>query len=141
MFPNGMVVTDDGATFLVAESYGDRILAFDRSADGSLANARVWAGVPEGCIPDGIAINDDGNLWVPGAGDHHLRLVAEGGEILEDIDFGERLPISLCFGGDDGKTLYAATCETFFPHETREKSSASIEAIAVDVAGPVATGV
>ena len=141
MFPNGMVITGGGSTFLVAESYGDRILAFDRSADGSLANARVWAEVPAGSIPDGIAIDAEGHLWVPGAGDHHLRLVAEGGEILEDIDFGDRLPISLGFGGEGGKTLYAATCESFFPHETREKRSASIEAIGVDVPGPDTPGV
>lgn len=139
MFPNGMVITDGGSTFLVAESYGDRILAFDRAADGALSQPRVWAAVPDGCIPDGITIDADGHLWVPGAGDHHLRLVAEGGEVLEDLDLGERLPISLAFGGDDGRTLYVATCETFFPHETREKTSASIEAIAVDVPGPMAT--
>jgi sugar lactone lactonase YvrE len=138
MFPNGMVITDGGATFLVAESFGDRIIAFDRAEDGSLSNPRTWATVPEGCVPDGIEIDADGNLWIPGAGDSHLRLVAAGGEVLEDVDLGPRLPHSLAFGGPDRKTLYVATCETFSPFETREKSSAAIEAIAVEVAGAAA---
>lgn len=135
-FPNGMTLADDGATFLVAESYGDRILAFDRAADGGLSGFRVWAEMPAGSIPDGIELDGEGNLWVPGAGDCHLRLIAPGGEILEDVDFGARLPISLAFGGEDGKTLYVMTCETFFPHETKAKASAAVEAIEVAVAGP-----
>jgi sugar lactone lactonase YvrE len=130
-----MAITRDGSTFIFAESYGDRIMAMDRAHDGSLSNPRVWAKVPDGCMPDGIVLDADGNLWVPCAGDRHLRLIAEGGEVLEDHDFGERLPVSLALGGAGDKTLYIATCEAFLPQECREKASASIEAIAVAVGG------
>ena len=52
-FPNGMAVTPDNATLIVAESYGKRLTAFDIAADGSLSNRRVWADLGEDC-PDGI---------------------------------------------------------------------------------------
>lgn len=135
MFPNGMVMADEGETLIVAESFGDRLLAFDRAADGSLGVPRVWAEVPAGCIPDGIAMDAEGHIWVPGAGDHHLRLVAEGGEILEDLDFGDRMPAALAFGGEDGRTLFIATSETFFPLEAQAKESSAVEAMVVDVPG------
>src|SRR2546422_7465423 len=51
-FPNGMVVTPDNSTLIVAESYGKKLTAFDIAADGSLSNRRGWAGL-DGGGPDG----------------------------------------------------------------------------------------
>ena len=36
-FPNGMAVTPDNATLIVAESYGQKLTAFDIASDGSLS--------------------------------------------------------------------------------------------------------
>ncbi|MEL7454277.1 MAG: SMP-30/gluconolactonase/LRE family protein, partial [Pseudomonadota bacterium] len=48
MFPNGMVITDNGGTLVVGESYGARLTAFDISPDGQLSNQRVWASLSDG---------------------------------------------------------------------------------------------
>lgn len=53
-FPNGMVVTPDNRTLIVAESYAGSLTVFDIGADGSLSNRRTWAKV-EGAAPDGIS--------------------------------------------------------------------------------------
>jgi sugar lactone lactonase YvrE len=59
-FPNGMVVTPDGSTLVIAESVGGCLTAFDLHDDGSLGGRRVWA---EGLGPDGIAIDEEGGIW------------------------------------------------------------------------------
>jgi sugar lactone lactonase YvrE len=61
-FPNGMVVTPDNSTLIVAESFAGRLTAFDIAADGSLANRRVWADL-SGAAPDGICLDADGAVW------------------------------------------------------------------------------
>ena len=65
-FPNGTVITEDGATLIIAESMGGRLTAFDRADDGSLANRREWA-CPPGVAPDGICLCADGSVWVANA--------------------------------------------------------------------------
>jgi sugar lactone lactonase YvrE len=60
-FPNGMVVTPDNATLIVAESMAARLSAFDIAADGSLSNRRVW---PAGLGPDGLCLDAEGAIWV-----------------------------------------------------------------------------
>ena len=59
-FPNGMVVTPDNTTLIVAESFAQRLTAFDIAADGSLSNRRTWA---EPVGPDGICLDADGCVW------------------------------------------------------------------------------
>src|SRR6266511_3972962 len=61
-FPNGMAVTPDNSTLIVAESYGKKLTAFDIAADGSLSKGRVWADLGEG-VPDGICVDADGAVW------------------------------------------------------------------------------
>src|SRR5262249_1974822 len=61
-FPNGMVVTPDNSTLILAESYGHRLTAFDIAADGGLSNRRVWADLAGGA-PDGICLDVEGAIW------------------------------------------------------------------------------
>ena len=63
LFPNGTVITDDGRTLIVGESYGARLSAFDIGDDGTLSNRRVWAQL-EGAVPDGICLDAQGAIWV-----------------------------------------------------------------------------
>ena len=65
-FPNGAVITPDGATLIVAESMGGRLSAFDRAADGTLTNRREWA-APASVAPDGICLCADGTVWMANA--------------------------------------------------------------------------
>lgn len=91
-FPNGSVITPDGKTLIVAETFAVQLTAFDILADGSLANRRVWAYV--GVPVDGICLDAEGCVWVaiPQVGLYHtggaLIRVREGGEIVNLYGFG-----------------------------------------------------
>jgi sugar lactone lactonase YvrE len=61
-FPNGMAITPDNSTLIVAESHAKRLTAFDITSDGSLSNRRVWADLLTG-VPDGICLDADGAVW------------------------------------------------------------------------------
>src|ERR1700681_4077359 len=83
-FPNGMAVTPDNATLIVAESYGKRLTAFDIAADGGLLNRRVWADL-DGGVPDGICIDGEGAVWYGDVPNKRCVRVREGGEVLQTI--------------------------------------------------------
>jgi sugar lactone lactonase YvrE len=100
-FPNGMVVTPDNSTLIVAESFAGRLSAFDIAADGALSNRRVWADLGEG--GDGICLDAEGAVWSP-AMKACLR-VAEGGEVLQRIEL-DRFCFACMLGGADGTTLF-----------------------------------
>jgi sugar lactone lactonase YvrE len=80
-FPNGMAITADGATLIVAESYANRLTGYDIGADGHLSNQRVWAETP-GDHPDGICVDAEGAVWYADVGNAHCVRVREGGEVL-----------------------------------------------------------
>ena len=65
-FPNGMVVTPDNKTLVVAESFAGRLTAFDIAGDGTLSNRRVRA---DGVGPDGICLDAEGCIWAFERGD------------------------------------------------------------------------
>jgi len=105
LFPNGCVITPDGRTLIVAETYGLRLTAFDISADGSLTNRRLWAQLQQ--PPDGICLDAEGCIWaaVPVAPGGFLR-VAEGGAIKERIELSEWLGLACMLGGPQRRTLF-----------------------------------
>jgi sugar lactone lactonase YvrE len=100
-FPNGMVVTADNSTLIVAESFAGRLSAFDIAADGGLSNRRVWAELGEG--GDGICIDAEGAVWTPAM--KSCVRVREGGEVLERIEL-DRFCFACMLGGADGRTLF-----------------------------------
>jgi sugar lactone lactonase YvrE len=103
-FPNGMVVTPDNATLIVAESYGSRLTAFDIEPDGSLANRRVWADL-DGGVPDGICLDAEGALWYGDVPNKRCVRVRQGGEVLQTIEL-DRGCFACMLGGADRQTLF-----------------------------------
>lgn len=103
-FPNGMAVTPDNTTLIVAESYGERLTAFDTAADGSLSNQRTWAETP-GDHPDGICLDMEGAVWYADVGSSRCVRVREGGEVLQTVNL-DRGCFACMLGGADRKTLY-----------------------------------
>lgn len=107
-FPNGMVLTPDGRTLVIAESFAGRLTAFDVQPDGDLTNRRVYA---ENLGPDGICLDAEGAIWSQTGSEGVVR-VAEGGEILQRIDLPEnRAPFALTLVDFDGPTLCILTSE------------------------------
>jgi sugar lactone lactonase YvrE len=139
-FPNGTVITAD-RTLLVNETFGNRITAFDLSADGTLGNRRVWAEFapvpterdmamvfPQLVVaPDGSGLAPDGALWIAdGTGDRLLRLV--DGSVTNEIRPGT--PVYACaVGGSDGRTLFACAAPDFFEEARRSAGEGKIIAI------------
>lgn len=105
--PNGAQVTPDGRRLIVAETFTQRILAFDVAADGSLSAPRVFAEV--GRMVDGLVLDAEGAAWV-GAGES-FRRVAEGGRVLEDIPAPGWLCVAPALGGPDGRSLFMAVSQ------------------------------
>ena len=89
-FPNGTVISEDGARLIIAESMAGRLTVFDRSPDGSLGNRREWAATP-GVAPDGICLCADDTVWVANALAPECVRVAEGGEVLERVTTSREL--------------------------------------------------
>jgi sugar lactone lactonase YvrE len=107
-FPNGMVVTPDNSTLIVAESFRGRLTAFDIAADGSLSNRRAFADFGRPGVGDGICMDADGAIWTSALahdGIPYVMRVAEGGHVLHRVD----VPLG-CFacmlGGPDARTLF-----------------------------------
>jgi sugar lactone lactonase YvrE len=109
-FPNGMVVTPDNSTLIVAESYASRLTAFAIAEDGSLSNRRVWAGLAGGAAPDGICLDADGAIWYADVPNKHCVRVREGGELLQVVEL-DRGCFACMLGGTGGRMLFMLAAE------------------------------
>jgi sugar lactone lactonase YvrE len=101
--PNGTVLTPDGATLIVAETYAQRVVAFIRAPDGTLGERRTFADTP-GRYPDGICLDDAGAVWVASPYSHEFVRVRDGGEVLDRVEMAGGVACAL--GGPDGDTLF-----------------------------------
>ena len=108
-FPNGMAVTPDGATLIVAESYAGRLTAFDIGAGGALSGRRTWAHLGAGA-PDGICLDAEGAIWYADVPNRRCVRVREGGAVLDSVDL-DRGCFSCALGGPDGRTLFLVANE------------------------------
>jgi len=133
MFPNGMVIAPDGKTLVVAETYANRLTAFDVAADGSLTKRRVFAELGS-CFPDGICLDAEGAIWVADARGHEVWRILDGGRVERRIALGERIAFACMLGGPDRRTLFLCTSTGSGP-AMGEKRDGKIETVPVDVPG------
>jgi len=145
-FPNGMVLTSDGKTLVVAETMMNRLTAFDLSG-GVLSNRRTWAafGNPPtltdvaqlldkvDVAPDGICLDAEGAIWVADAINGRCIRVAEGGEIIEELKTDGLGAFACMLGGADGRTLFVCVAPTFQEAEASTNHRAEIWMTTVDV--------
>ncbi len=129
-FPNGMAVTPDDRTLIVADSYRHHLLAFDIATDGALTNRRVWADLGHD-VPDGICIDAEGAVWYADVPHRHCVRVAEGGAVLRTVPL-DRGAFACALGGT---TLFiaAATWQGMTAAEMVAPGSGQILAVEVDV--------
>jgi sugar lactone lactonase YvrE len=133
-FPNGMAVTADNSTLIVADSYGKKLTAFDMSSDGTLSNRRVWADLGDG-YPDGICLDVEGAAWYADVPNQRCARVLEGGEVLEAVKL-DRGCFACMLGGLDGCTLFVAANEwAGMGGQTSEPKRAG-QIVAIDVSIP-----
>ncbi|MFZ1889147.1 MAG: SMP-30/gluconolactonase/LRE family protein [Candidatus Binataceae bacterium] len=133
LFPNGTVITADGKTLVVGESFGRRLTAFDIAADGSLANRRVWADLGKN-VPDGIALDAEGAIWVASPMSSEVIRVREGGEVVERIKVATDA-FACMLGGVDRKTLFVLTSASSDPEACRANATGKVEITKVEIPG------
>ena len=122
-FPNGMIVTPDGATLIVAESYGQCLTAFDIDRDGGLSNRRVWADVDG--YPDGICLDAEGAIWYADVPGRCCVRVAQGGRVLARVEV-DRGCFSCALGGPDGTTLFIVAADWRGPDGMAQPSRSGV---------------
>jgi sugar lactone lactonase YvrE len=108
-FPNGMLVTADNRTLIVAESYGKKLTAFEIEEDGNLSNRRVWAELGDG-VPDGICLDAENAVWYGDVPNMRCVRVREGGEVLQTIEL-DRGCFACALGGQERRTLFMIATE------------------------------
>jgi sugar lactone lactonase YvrE len=108
-FPNGMLVTADNATLIVADSYGKCLMAFDIDEDGGLSGRRVWADLDDG-VPDGICLDAEGAVWYADVPNRRCVRVRQGGEVLQTIEL-DRGAFACALGGSERTTLFITATE------------------------------
>jgi sugar lactone lactonase YvrE len=127
-FPNGTVITPDGKTLIVAESYGGRLSAFDINAGGDLANRRIWARLPQGAAPDGICLDAGDGIWVASPTTNECLRVEAGGHVSHRIALG-RPAFACMLGGIGRNTLYMLTASGSDPAQCRARRDGRIETV------------
>jgi sugar lactone lactonase YvrE len=132
-FPNGMAITDDESTLIVAESYRNRLTAFDiePNGDGGLTNRRTWADLGTG-VPDGICVDREGAIWYADVPNRQCVRVGEGGETLQTVNV-DRGCFSCALGGPDGDTLFIVATEWRGPQNMFQGQTGQILTVDVDV--------
>jgi sugar lactone lactonase YvrE len=148
MFPNGSVITPDGATLIVGETAGCRYTAFTIASDGSLIDRRVWAQLaptpaleplermlPQIAVgPDGCTLDADEHIWAADEVGGRCIRIAPGGAIVDEVRTPDGLGCFACaLGGDDGRTLLLCAAPDFLEHNRRPVRDAVLFTIAVDV--------
>jgi sugar lactone lactonase YvrE len=133
-FPNGAVITPDGRTLIIGESYASRLTAFDIAQDGSLSGRRVWATLVK-ATPDGICMDAEGAIWLASPISREVIRVREGGEVTHRVPTpGQALACML--GGLDRRTLFVLMGKLMVtPEQSRESLTGAIYTLPVTVPG------
>jgi len=133
MFPNGSVITPDGSTLIVGETFGGQYTAFDLGPDGFLSNRRVWAKA-EGSAPDGCCLDSDGGIWMADVIGNRFARVVEGGEITHVVPT-EMTAVACALGGADRRTLHMLCSPGTSPDDVAGKAGSVILTQRVESAG------
>ena len=149
LFPNGAVITEDGATLIVGETAGARYTAFTIGDDGTLSDRRVWAqlaptpeigGTLEETLsqlrfgPDGCGLDAEGHIWSADEVNGRCARIAPGGEVVDEIAMPDGLGAFACMlGGEDGRTLLICAAPDFLEHLRSEARDGVLLTAAVDV--------
>ncbi|PQA86262.1 MULTISPECIES: SMP-30/gluconolactonase/LRE family protein [Hyphococcus] len=134
IFPNGMAITPDGCTLIVAETFAHRLTAFDIDPSGSLSRRRVFADLGER-TPDGICLDEQGAVWVASSETGEFVRILEGGEITHRIDSDAPFAAACATGGADRKTLYMMATLSSPAEILSGRSRARIDAAPLEIPG------
>jgi sugar lactone lactonase YvrE len=133
-FPNGMVITPDRKTLIVAESIGRRLSAFTIGDDGTLSDRRIFADGLDG-PPDGITLDADSGVWTSMTLAHQFERITAGGDVTDRIDMGERVAIACTLGGPERRTLFLLSSTDAYPKRLVGTQLSRLDAVTVATPG------
>ena len=133
-FPNGTVMSPDGKTLIVAESFASRLTAFAVAPDGSLSERRIFAELGER-TPDGICLDAEGAVWVSSFSTDEFVRVTEGGSVTHRVPVSGKRAVACMLGGEGRQTLFLLTAETSIEELAQGKSAGYIETVQVEIPG------
>ena len=136
-FPNGTVITPDGKTLILGETFSSCLTAFDINSDATLSNRRVWAdlsSIEEGYVPvpDRICLDAEGAIWVASPSTNDVIRIEEGGSLLDKVEV-EMGAFACMLGGELGNTLFISTAKDSQEEICLKEKSARIETIEVSI--------
>lgn len=139
---NGLGWTPDGATMYYIDSPTYRVDAFDFDCDtGAISARRPFVALEDGAgIPDGLATDDEGGVWVALWGGAAVRRYGPDGTLDRVLAVPTDNVTACCFGGGDGRSLYVTTASVGLSDEQRRRQplAGSVFVTEVDVSGPPA---
>jgi sugar lactone lactonase YvrE len=133
-FPNGMVITADRKTLIVAESVGRRLTAFSIGNGGELVDRHIFAGGLDG-PPDGISLDADGGVWTSMTLAQQFERIVAGGQVTHRIHIGDRAAIACTLGGPEGRTLFMLSSTDAYPKRLIGTRLSRLDTVTVDTAG------
>lgn len=133
-FPNGMVLTPDRTTLIVAESTGRRLTAFTVGPAGDLSHRRPFAEGLDG-PPDGLAIDAEGGVWASMTLAHQFQRIVDGGAVTDRIDMDDRTAIACALGGPERRMLFLLSSTDAYPERLVGTKLSRIDTVIVDVPG------
>lgn len=131
-FPNGMALTPDGRTLIVAQTFTSRLTAFDVAEDGSLSGRRLF-GKFDDATPDGICLDAEGAIWAASPISNEVLRMTADGLVQSRLSTGDNGAFGCMLGGEDGRTLFVCTAPTSDPDLSGELRGGRIESVRVDV--------
>jgi sugar lactone lactonase YvrE len=136
-FPNGMVITADHKTLIVAESIGRRLTAYSIGDDGDLFDRRAFADELDG-PPDGICLDANGGVWTSMTLAHQFERIEGGGgkgRVTHRIDIGDRAAIACTLGGPANRTLFMLSSTDAYPQRLLGTRLSRVDTVIVDTPG------
>jgi sugar lactone lactonase YvrE len=152
-FPNGMALSPDGRQLYVAETYGARVSVFDVDSSGNLSGRRAFADFADAplrataremlstgmILPDGIALDSAGGLWIADAAGSGVVRVDQNGQITDRIPVDGLTVFAPALGGPDGRTLYLCASPTLYEFDYAEARGSQVLSCRVEIPGPINT--
>jgi D-xylonolactonase len=130
MLTNGLGTSPDGRSLYHSESRRNLVRVYDVDSDGGLSPHRTFAAIADG-IPDGLAVAEDGSVWVAIAHGSRVDVFEPDGSLRRSIPCPIPMVTSVCFGGDDLRTLYVVTGSD----GSGKENAGTVFSVPVEVAG------
>ena len=133
VYANGLAITPDSKTLIVAESFSHRLLKLPIHDDGTLGERELIVQFDESHRPDGICCDAEGSVWSANATSRLVVRCTLAGEITHEISTGDDLAIGCILGGDDGCDLFITTAPASLRDEARRLRGGAVWRTRADV--------